>query len=155
MEEIEKQGTEEEKYSKGRIRSWMWALAGFICFGVGCIGVVLPILPTTPFILVAAFCFARSSRRVNDWFKSTKLYHQVIEGYATKRMMTVKAKLTIIIPVTILLGFAVYFMRNVPVWAGVLVVVWLCHIVYFGFMVKTDHDPQPESAVEADEGAAE
>ena len=98
----------------------------------------LPFLPTTPFALLAAFCFARSSERLNAWFKSTKLYKKVLEGYVTKRSMTVKAKLTIIIPVTVLLGIGFALMANVPIGRIALALVWIGHIVYFGFIVKTD-----------------
>ena len=102
------------------------------------VGVVLPILPTTPFILVAAFCFARSSERLNAWFKGTKVYKQVLEGYVTKRSMTLKAKLTILVPVTILLAIGFAMMGRVPVGRVILAIVWVAHIVYFGFVVKTD-----------------
>lgn len=133
----------DEKETKGRKTRHLWAAGGFLFFALGMVGVVLPILPTTPFILVAAFCFTRSSKKVNDWFKSTKVYKQVIEGYATKRMMTVKAKLSILIPVTVLLTIAFFLMMRVPVGQAVLVVVWVCHVIYFGFVVKTDRNPQP------------
>lgn len=132
----------------------LWAGAGFISFALGMVGVALPFIPTTPFILLAAFCFARSSDRVNNWFKSTKVYHTVLEGYVTKRTMTVKAKLSILVPVTILLAIAFVLMRNVPVGQLVLGIVWAAHVVYFGFVVKTDKDgegdaarPRPEEAV--------
>ena len=88
--------------SASKVRHALWAVGGFLCFALGMVGVVLPILPTTPFILVAAFCFARSSTRLNSWFKGTKVYKQVLEGYVTKRSMTLRAKLTILIPVTVL-----------------------------------------------------
>lgn len=123
-----------------RISRKAWALLGFITFGLGAVGVVLPFLPTTPFMLVAAFCFARSSERLNAWFKSTKLYKTCLEGYVQKRTMTVKAKLTILIPVTILLTIGFLMMGRVPVGRVVLVVVWVCHVIYFGFVVKTDRD---------------
>lgn len=104
----------------------------------GMVGVVLPILPTTPTILVAAFCFARSSTRLNSWFKGTKVYKQVLEGYVTKRSMTLRAKLTILIPVTVLLAIGFALMGRVPVGRVVLAAVWIGHIIYFGFIVKTD-----------------
>ena len=100
------------------------------------VGVVLPILPTTPFILVAAFCFARSSDRLNSWFKGTKIYKMVFEGYMTKRPMTLRSKLTILVPVTVLLAVSFAMMSNVPV--AIVAAVWVGHIVYFGFVVKTE-----------------
>lgn len=100
------------------------------------VGVVLPILPTTPFILVAAFCFARSSDRLNGWFKGTKVYKMVLEGYMTKRSMTLRSKLTILVPVTVLLAVSFAVMSAVPVGRAIVAIVWVGHIVYFGFIVK-------------------
>ena len=127
-----------DRRSKTKVARGLWAAAGFICFALGMVGVALPILPTTPFILLAAFCFARSSERVNTWFKGTKVYKKVLEGYVTKRSMTVKAKLSILVPVTVLLATGFALMGRVPVGRAVLVVVWICHVIYFGFVVKTD-----------------
>lgn len=124
--------------SNSKVRNALWAAAGLFFFALGMVGVVLPILPTTPFILVAAFCFARGSERLNTWFKGTKVYKQVLEGYVSKRSMTIKAKLSILVPVTVLLAIGFALMGRVPVGRAVLVVVWVCHIVYFGFVVKTD-----------------
>ncbi|WP_139652884.1 YbaN family protein [Raoultibacter phocaeensis] len=116
----------------------LWAVGGFACFGLGVLGAVLPIIPTTPFLLAAAFFFARSSDKLNAWFKSTALYKRVLEGYATKRSMTVKAKLAILVPVTVLLAIGFMLMANVPVGRVVLAVVWIAHVIYFGFVVKTE-----------------
>ena len=124
--------------SASRARQALWAVGGFLCFALGMVGVVLPILPTTPFILVAAFCFARSSTRLNNWFKGTKVYKHVLEGYVTKRSMTLRAKLTILIPVTVLLVIGFALMGRVPVGRLILAAVWIGHIIYFGFVVKTD-----------------
>ena len=121
-----------------RVSQTLWAVGGFLCFALGMVGVVLPILPTTPFILVAAFCFARSSTRLNNWFKGTKVYKHVLEGYVTKRSMTLRAKLTILIPVTVLLAIGFALMGRVPIGRVVLAAVWIGHIIYFGFTVKTD-----------------
>lgn len=121
-----------------RVSQTLWAVGGFLCFALGMVGVVLPILPTTPFILVAAFCFARSSTRLNNWFKGTKVYKHVLEGYVTKRSMTLRAKLTVLVPVTALLAIGFALMGRVPVGRLVLAAVWIGHIIYFGFIVKTD-----------------
>ena len=124
--------------SASKVRHALWAVGGFLCFALGMVGVVLPILPTTPFILVAAFCFARSSTRLNSWFKGTRVYKQVLEGYVTKRSMTLRAKLTILVPVTVLLAIGCAVMGRVPVGRLILAAVWIGHIIYFGFIVKTD-----------------
>lgn len=121
-----------------RVSQALWAVGGFAFLALGMVGVVLPILPTTPFVLVAAFCFARSSARLNSWFKGTKVYKQVLEGYVTKRSMTLRAKLTILVPVTVLLIIGFALMGCVPVGRVVLAAVWIGHIIYFGFIVKTD-----------------
>ena len=121
----------------GALSRKIWAALGFLTFGLGALGVALPFLPTTPFMLVAAFCFARSSERLNSWFKSTRLYKRVLEGYVRDRTMTVKAKLTILVPVTALLTIGFLLMGSVPAGRVVLIVVWVAHVVYFGFVVKT------------------
>lgn len=121
-----------------KLHHTFWATGGFLFFTLAMVGVVLPFLPTTPFVLVAAFCFARSSERLNQWFKGTKLYKNVLEGYVTKKSMTPKAKLTILAPVTLLLAIGFVLMSNVLIGRVVLAVVWVAHIVYFGFVVKTD-----------------
>lgn len=129
---------EQVKQVKSRLRYCLWTAGGFLFFALGMGGAVLPILPTKPFILVAAFCFARSSDRLNSWFKGTKVYKMVFEGYMTKRSMTLRAKLTILVPVTALLAVSFAMMSNVPVGRAIVAIVWVGHIVYFGFIVKTE-----------------
>lgn len=119
----------------------LWGAAGFTAFGLGAAGAVLPVLPTVPFMLLAAFCFARSSERADAWFRGTRLYATVLESYVERRRMDARAKLTILVPVTILLGIAVFFMRSITPMLVLFAVVWLGHVVYFGFVVKGEARP--------------
>lgn len=76
---------------------------GFVCTGLGAIGVILPILPTTPFLLLAAACFANGSERFHAWFCGSKLYKKHLESFVQKRSMPLKTKLCICIPVSTML----------------------------------------------------
>lgn len=116
----------------------LWAAAGFVAFGLGFLGAILPLLPTTPFILLAGFCFARSSERISGWFQGTKLYKLVFESYTKRRAMTLRAKLALLVPLTMLLGVSFALLESVPVMRVVIAAVWIAHIVYFGFVVKLD-----------------
>ena len=116
-----------------------YLILGFVCLGLGCIGIVLPILPTVPFFLVTAFCFTRSSKRLHTWFVGTKMYKNHLESFVKKEGMTLRTKLTIISSVTILMGFGFVMMmlKSIYIPCIILAVVWICHIIYFVFGVKT------------------
>lgn len=113
----------------------LYILIGCISLGLGIIGVILPILPTVPFVLLAAFCFARSSERLDGWFKNTKLYRE----NNMKNGMTKQAKIRIMCPVTLLMsvGFIMMGLKGIVVGNVVLLIVWIFHMAYFTFGVKT------------------
>lgn len=113
----------------------LYILIGCISLGLGIIGVILPILPTVPFMLLAAFCFARSSERLDGWFKNTKLYRE----NNIKNGMTKQAKIRIMCSVTILMsiGFIMMGLKGIVVGDIVLLIVWIFHMAYFTFGVKT------------------
>ena len=71
---------------------YFWALLGFIFFGIGILGVILPGMPGTPFLLVALFCFTRSSERLHQWFLHTEIYQNHLKDFTEKRALTKKAK---------------------------------------------------------------
>lgn len=106
---------------------------------LGTVGVALPILPTTPFYLVTAYCFARSSDRLNNWFKGTKLYKKHLESFVQKKGMLTQTKAGILTTVTILMGLCIFFMARKGIWIPciIIAVVWVAHVVYFMFFVRT------------------
>ena len=119
----------------GIMRKILYIMIGCISLGLGIIGVILPILPTVPFVLLAAFCFARSSERLNGWFKNTKLYRE----NNIKNGMTKRVKIRIMCSVTLLMsiGFIMVGLKGIVVGNIVLLIVWVFHMVYFTFGVKT------------------
>ena len=122
-----------------KVKKAVFIIIGCICLGLGVVGVVLPILPTTPFLLVTAYCFARSSERLNQWFKHTKLYKNHLESYVKKEGMKVSTKASILSCVTVLMGFGFFLMASKGIWipCGILAAVWIAHIWYFGYRIKT------------------
>lgn len=135
-----------------KIKKIILIVLGCICLGCGCVGIVLPILPTVPFFLVTLFCFARSSQKLHDWFVSRKMYKKHLESFVQRKGMLMKTKLTIIISVTALMGVGFFMMSRVPVGRIILAIVWICHIVYFLFIVKT---LKPQEALGIEQETAE
>lgn len=112
---------------------------GCISLALAVLGVVLPILPTVPFLALAAFCFAKSSDRLNNWLINTKFYQNNLADFKTGKGMTVKTKVRILATVTLVMaiGLIAMLMKGIIVGSIILSVVWLGHIYYFGFKVKT------------------
>lgn len=120
-----------------KIKKALYVVLGCIGVGLGALGAALPLLPAFPFLLLAAFCFAKSSQRLNDWFINTKLYKNNLETYVRGQGMTWKTKIRIMIMVTFLMSIGFIMMSRVLVGRIILSGVWLFHILYFTFGVKT------------------
>lgn len=124
---------------KLKLKRLIFLIVGCICLALGCIGIVLPILPTVPFFLVTVFCFSQSSQKLHDWFIGTKMYKNNLESYVKGRGMTVKTKTKILVTVTALMafGFFMMFRKALYIPCAILAVVWIAHLIYFVFKVKT------------------
>lgn len=121
------------------IKKIFWITLGFIGLGLGALGAVLPLLPAFPFLLLAAFSFGKSSEKLHTWFIGTKLYKNNLESYVKGQGMTRKTKIKVMITVTLLMtfGFLMMLRKDLYIPCAILGCVWLFHIVYFSFGVKT------------------
>ena len=122
-----------------KIKRIIFAVLGLICLVLGTVGVILPVLPTTPFYLLTVFFFANSSERLHRWFLGTKLYKKHLESFVKKKGMLLSTKISIITTVTLLMGFGFFMMARKGIWIPciIIAVVWVAHILYFVFRVKT------------------
>ena len=131
-----------------KLKKMLFLILGCICLVLGCIGIVLPILPTVPFFLVTVFCFANSSRKLHDWFIGTDMYKKHLESFVLKKGMTIKTKAAVLTSVSILMAVGYVMMSRVPMGRVILVIVWVCHLIYFLFGVKTIREGSSIAAAE-------
>ncbi len=121
------------------LRKAIYIILGCIGLILGAVGVIVPMLPAFPFLLLAAFGFARGSERLHSWFISTRLYKNNLETYVRGQGMTRRTKHRIIASVTVLILISMSILAICElywVWS-ILIAVWAFHILYFIFGVKT------------------
>ena len=99
----------DESTIQNRARRWAFTVLGCLFVGLGVIGVVVPVLPTTPFILLAAACFARGSRRLHAWLLGTRLFGPMIRAWQETRSIPIRAKITAISLIVLLMGTTMIF----------------------------------------------
>lgn len=117
----------------------LYIVLGCVGVGLGAVGAVVPMIPAFPFLMLATFCFARSSEKLDRWFKNTRLYKDNLEDFVAGRGMTKKAKIRIMATITVLMsiGFVMMGMKGIVTGCTVLGLVWIFHILYFIFGIKT------------------
>ena len=113
--------------------------AGFLAVAIGTVGIFLPILPTVPFYLLASFCFAKGSTRFLRWFTSTKLYKKHFASFTENRSMTLQTKLSILIPVSLMLILACLTI-DLLVMRITITVLLLLKYWFFIFKIRTISD---------------
>lgn len=115
---------------------FIYFILGLLFMGVGCVGMILPILPTTPFLLVALFLFAKSSKRAEAWFMSTKVYQKHIDSFVKERAMTLKSKISLLAFASTMLIIAFFMMDNLYGRITIIVLMFIKYY-YFIFRIKT------------------
>ncbi|HRU38310.1 MAG TPA: YbaN family protein [Candidatus Goldiibacteriota bacterium] len=87
---------------------WLMVSAGMLCVGLGTLGILLPVLPTTPFLLLAAFLFARSSEKFHSWLLTNRMFGKYLKNYMEKK--------------SIPLGIKIYALSFL--WASIIIVIF-------------------------------
>ncbi len=115
---------------------YLYIFLGVLCFILGTVGVFLPVLPTTPFMLLALFCFTKSSRKLEEKFKNSKMYKKHLEDFVKNKRLTVKRKVYLL---TLETSVILLSMSMVPSIYGkiCLLLVLLYAYYYFIFKVKS------------------
>ena len=119
-----------------KLKKFMYIIIGLIAFILGTIGVVLPILPTTPFYLLASFCFVRGSETFDKWFKGTKLYKKHLESFAKDRAMTLKQKISILVFADTMMIFPLITLDHLHVKIFIILLI-VYQYYYFIFKIRT------------------
>lgn len=123
--------------SNNRVMRYFWLGFGMIALSLGTAGIVLPLIPTVPFYLLAAFCFAKSSERIHAWFRSTKGYEKYVAPFQDEDGIPLRLKVRIIVMVTAVMSFSAYFMAGSLTALGLLAFAWFAQCVVLVFFVKT------------------
>ena len=119
-----------------KLKKFLYLSFGIIFMILGSIGVVIPVLPTTPFLLLASYCFVKGSDKFNEWFISTKLYKKYLESFIKERAMTMKKKLTILLTADCMLLISIILIKSIHV-RIFLVLLIIYKLYYFMFKIRT------------------
>ena len=119
-----------------KVKKYIYVILGLLAFAIGAIGVVLPVLPTTPFLLLASFCFVRGSEKFDRWFKSTKIYKKHLESFIKEKAMTMKQKVTLLLFVNTMLLVPMILIDSIHM--RIFLTCLICvKLYYFTFKIKT------------------
>jgi uncharacterized membrane protein YbaN (DUF454 family) len=122
--------------ASNQLLKWILIAAGTVFVGLGIIGIFLPILPTTPFLLLAAACYARSSKRFYDWLINNKWIGAYIKNYREDKGVPLKIKFFTISLLWITILFSVFLIIQV-FWVRILLVIIAIGVTIHIFTIKT------------------
>ena len=109
---------------------------GFVSISLGAVGAFLPVLPTTPFLLLGSYFLAKGSDRFSNWFKTTNLYKTYLESFEKSRAMTLRSKLLISIFSSSMIWLSVFVVDIIHV-KLMLIAIDIFKHYYFIFRIKT------------------
>ena len=121
----------EVKETKNFLLKWLWVFLGCLFVGLGAIGAVIPGMPTTVFLVLAAACFIRSSQKLYDWLIANKTFGPYLKDYREGKGIPLRAKIVALAMIVIFVSFAVFFAIEVK---PIKILVGLLGLIGFWFV---------------------
>lgn len=128
-------GSGQEAYHS-RLPRWAWTLLGHAAVGLGALGVIVPGLPTTPFILVAASCYARGSSRFHQWLLQHRLFGPMVRDWQEHRAVALHTKIVAVVLLWLVLGATIHFFAPY-LWVKIVLAAIGLGVTAFLVVVKT------------------
>ena len=115
----------------------LWVIAGSVFVVLGAFGVILPGLPTTPFLILAAACYIRSSQRLYDWLIANKTFGPYLRDYREGKGIPKRAKKIALVMMTIFVGYAVLFALDDLFVRSVVLILGMIGFFYVAYRVPS------------------
>lgn len=119
-----------DKRRESMLKKIILIVIGTISLLLGIVGVFLPVLPTTPLLLLTSYCYIKSSDRLSEKFMKTKIYDKYVRNFHEKGGMTLKGKLMLTIPVSLML-LIMFVKIDSNIMRMVIVIMWITKVVFF------------------------
>ena len=105
-------------------------IVGWVSLFLGVLGIVLPLLPTTPFVLLSAFCFSKSSKRFHLWLLNHKLFGPLVTDWQRHGVIQLKAKILATISMLVMVSVSLYFVNIPLLYVGIILLSISCVLVF-------------------------
>ena len=94
------------------MKKYILITVGALSLALGIVGIFLPVLPTTPFLLLSAYCFSKSSEKFYNWLITNKIFGKYIRDYREQKGITLYNKIVVLIVLFAGIGFSLWKMQN-------------------------------------------
>jgi uncharacterized membrane protein YbaN (DUF454 family) len=126
----------DQSISISPITKYFYLITGFILVGVGIIGIFLPLLPTTIFLILASVCFLKSSPKANEWLRNHKILGVYIDNYQNKTGLTRNAKIANIITLWTSISLSAFLLTD-ELYIRIILLVIAIGVTIHLLMIKT------------------
>jgi uncharacterized protein len=126
------------------LRKAILIFAGTVCVGLGVLGMFLPLLPTTVFLLMAAYCYSKSSEKFHNWLLTNKLCGKYISNYKSGRGISTRQKISTILVLWASIGFSIWLLEA-RLWLALLLAAVALGVSIHILWLRTYRREEPET----------